>query len=540
MDIYPRLRKCLIVGIILLFLGASTTFDVNASCINPQLPRVVYQHVQAIQQEVVGQPGSMGNVKVSPGAGNDVRPRMTTNAAGDIIIVYEQKEDIFTTTVPVVYSVDGGYTWTQQFLFNSLDYHGSGILSAPDIIYNPSQDILWFNVVDPNVEMYNEMHFIPGDIANATETIGFVTGAGSNAMYSEAACTHTNDYFLSFTTEGYGGDLEQIFGSEWYCYPDYTIPPGIGGFYFDGQSLIRIAPVAESEADYNTNRWFLVAESEAIVGGTQIVIKSGTTNKTLINNGEQQNHMDKYGDIEQAPGEFLGQGTNPDVSGSSSNVAVVFARDGTILCSVSSCVATYEPEFHWQTTMVEAGGASNPAVYMQGDIISVAYVKNGNLYYKVSEDGGASWEDVQQKNDVNGTVVAQKGSVDICKQGIAFVDNRNGNNDVYFASAKTPAPELSITVSGHRGMTIKNIGDAPAYNVSWSITVKGGFILLGKSSSGNLPEPLEPGQEITVGSIGFLLGFGVIEITYAVSADNVPRISKTLTGKLLGFFFIGY
>ena len=62
-------------------------------------------------------------------------------------------------------------------------------------------------------------------------------------------------------------------------YPDFSYPPGLGGFYSDEQSLIRISPVAELEADYNTNRWFLVAESEAIEGGTQIVIKSGTTDK---------------------------------------------------------------------------------------------------------------------------------------------------------------------------------------------------------------------------------------------------------------------
>ena len=65
MDTYLRLRKCLVVGLILVFLGASTTFGVNASCINPQLPRVVHQTVQAIQQEIVGQPCPLGNALIS-------------------------------------------------------------------------------------------------------------------------------------------------------------------------------------------------------------------------------------------------------------------------------------------------------------------------------------------------------------------------------------------------------------------------------------------------------------------------------------------
>ena len=540
MDIIPWYRKWLVVGIILLFVDASTTLCVNASCTNPQLPRVMQQHIQAIPHDVVEQPGLVGNVKVSLGTGNDSNPRMTTNANGDIIIVYEQEEDMFSKIVPVVYSADEGDTWTQQFLFNSLVFQGSGLLFDPDIIYNPAQDVLWCNAVDRLAEMYGmEMYFIPGDIANATEALGYATSA-SSSDYVECAATHTNDYYLSVVTTLYT-DIETIFDLGWFCYPDYSYPPALGGYYYDGQSLIRTAPVLEIEADYNVNRWFVVAESGALEGGTHICIKSGTTDKALIDSGEQQNHMDKYGNIEQAPGEFLGLGTDPDVSGSGSNVAVVFVRDGTILCSVSSCVATYEPEFHWQTTMVEAGGASTPAVYMQGNNVYVAYVKNGNLYYEVSEDGGATWGDAQQKNDVAGTVVAQKDAVDICKNGIAFTDTRNGNFDIYFSSyAARPTPELAITGLAPMTMTIKNIGDAPAYNVSWNITVtvKGGFIFSGTSISGIVLGRLEPGQEITVGRKQLLLGFGSIEILGTAWADNAPMVSAKLTAKLILFFLI--
>jgi hypothetical protein len=97
--------------------------------------------------------------------------------------------------------------------------------------------------------------------------------------------------------------------------------------------------------------------------------------------------------------------------------------------------------------------------------------------------------------------------------------------------------ELVIIFLGPRTMTIKNVGNATAFNVSWSITVDGGFIILGRTSSGLLLEPLEPGQEITVGLNKFVLGFGVIEIIYAAWADNAPMISAKLTGRLIWFFF---
>jgi hypothetical protein len=175
---------------------------------------------------------------------------------------------------------------------------------------------------------------------------------------------------------------------------------------------------------------------------------------------------------------------------------------------------------------------------MQGNNVYCAYVKGGNLYLKVSEDGGITWGVAEQKNDVNGTVVADKGAVAICKSGIAFTDTRNGIFDIYFSSYEArPTPELAITVLGPMTMTIKNVGNAPALNVSWSITVDEGLIFIGRSSSGLLLGPLEPGQEITVGQNKLLMGFGYIEITHAAWADNAPMVSAKLTGRLLLFFF---
>jgi hypothetical protein len=525
-------KKGLVLGTILIFLGASTTLGINTSSTNPPQPRVVQHHIQAIPEDVTSQQDLVGNIKVSPSNGNDYHPRMTTNAAGDIIIVYEQEKDSNTKTVPVVYSADGGNTWTQQFLFNSLVFSGSGILANPDIIYNPAQNLLWFDAVDPDAELYNEeIYFIPGDISTATEAIGYAVSASTDE-YFEAACTHTNDYFMSFTSRNYGEDRLRVLGLGWFMYPDFSYPPGTGGYYSDEESLIRISPVTELEADYNTNRWFLVAQSEAIEGGAHIVIKSSTTNKALINSGEQQNGMDKYGDPEQAPGEFLGLGTDPDVSGSSSNVAVVFVREGDILCSVSSCVATYEPEFHWRTTVVETGDTNTPAVYMQGDNVYCAYVKGENLYLKISEDGGTTWGVAVQKNDVDGTVVAEKGAVDIGKTGITFTDMRNGNSDIYYVAYQAkPTPQIVIdSISGGFGVTavIKNIGDAPSETFNWSMTAEGNILKGGLPLTGAASLP--PG--LSMGIKRFMVGFGAVAVTVTV---DTATVSKDFTLLLIYF-----
>ena len=95
-----------------------------------------------------------------------------------------------------------------------------------------------------------------------------------------------------------------------------------------------------------------------------------------------------------------------------------------------------------------------------------------------------------------------------------------------------------LAITSLSPFTIKNIGNATAFNISWNITIKGGFIVIGRSSSGVVIGPLEPGQEIMIKSGKFLLGFGNIEIIWAAWADNAPIVSIKITGKLLLYFFI--
>ena len=103
----------------------------------------------------------------------------------------------------------------------------------------------------------------------------------------------------------------------------------------------------------------------------------------------------------------------------------------------------------------------------------------------------------------------------------------------------TPSNMTELAITSLSPFIIKNVGNTTAYNVYWSITVtvKRGFIFIGKSTSGVVLGPLEPGQEIIAGSIGLLLGFGDIEITWAAWADNAPMVSEKRNGRLILFFF---
>ncbi|MCX6664297.1 MAG: hypothetical protein NTZ75_08640, partial [Euryarchaeota archaeon] len=512
-------KKGLVIGMILLFLGASATLGVSASYTNGQMSRVIQQNIQAIKKDVIGQTCLVGNALISSNTGNDYHPRMTTNSRGHTIVVYEQETDLYHKQVPVVYSADEGQTWKRGFLFDSIYFSsGSGVLHYPDIVYNAPNDLLYLTMVDPNADVYNnEMSFIPGDIANAENASWYGTSGGFDYFYNACACT--NNFFLALTTE-YANEYS-ILGLAWFLYPDFKHPPVMGGFYYDGNSVFQSAPAAELEMDSNSNQLFIVCETR-LDSGTKITIKTNIMDEGLITSGEQKDGMDKYADPEQMPGEYLGFGTDPDVSGSGNKVCVVYVEDGNVICKSSNTSAVYDPGFNWQVSTVESG-ASAPAVYMAGNNVYCAYVKGGNLYLKVSEDGGVTWGVAEQKNDVAGTVVAEKGAVDIGKNGIAFTDNRNGNYDIYFAPFVTkPTPIVVIdSISGGFGVTavIKNYGDATAENFDWSITAEGKIFKGGGRKTGTAT--LAPEASMTI-KIGLMVGFGAVTVT--VTADTATKI----------------
>jgi hypothetical protein len=526
-----KTKKLAYIVAALLIVGSLATIGVGkeAGEQNEGLPLIAHKTLKAINKPII-QTNLAGNVLISDNTGDDLHPRIMEDGAKNIVVLYEQELDLFSKQVPMVWSADGGETWTVQFLFDSIEFtEGSGILQHPIMVHSKELDVLYFSMIDPLAEVYNnEMGFIQGDLSTAEEASWYgISGSGAE-NYNFCTAATTGNFFISLNTEdGYG--FEQLFGLFYCLYPDFETPPTMGGFYYDGNSEHESAPGAWLEMDTNANRILAVCETN-----DQITIKSTPNDEAMLTNGEQQNGMDKYADIEQWPGEYLTTGSDPDVSGDGDHLIVAFEQGGDVKAKFGTCAAgTYEPGFDLQDVTI-ATGASNPAVYMQGSNVYCVYVKDGNLFLTISEDYGATWSEPEQKNDEDGTVSAEKNTADIHPSGIVFTDTRNGNKDVYFAPLEAVAiPEVVIeSISGGIGVsaTLKNIGEAAAENFAWSI-VSEGLVFLGGEKSGQAT--LEPGDEITV-STGLMLGLGDIEIT--VTADAAKQ---TASAKLLLFFVTG-
>ena len=137
--------------------------------------------------------------------------------------------------------------------------------------------------------------------------------------------------------------------------------------------------------------------------------------------------------------------------------------------------------------------------------------------------------------------------------GAAFIDDWDGDPIFVGLSQSSPdtvfgmdvsvvaAPILEITqIQGglFKGKaTIKNVGTAPATNVAWTITLNGGLVILGKTSSGNIPT-LAPDASETV-KTKLLFGFGSPTVEVTATCDEGASADLSAQGKLFLFFLLG-
>jgi len=474
---------------------------------------------------------NLGNTLISADNpdGDDINPKIIRGQGSTLVVTYEKSMDIFSKTNPICYSEDNGESWTTAVELDSLLFDLSGIMQSPDLQYVPGVDQFYFTAVDPVADMYNNLMFwIPGDLTLAAESIGYAISGSGSTNYQSAAAGATENWGIACTTED-GYDQIQLFGLGFFTYPDFEYPPVMGGFYYDGQSVHDSAPAAKLEMAMNDNRILLVSEQTE---EGKISIKSTVNDEAMLTNGEMQNGMDKYADVEQWPGEFIATGTDPDVSGSGDMVYVVYTEGGDVKCSYSSCDLAYEPGFEWQTSTV-ATGAGYAAVHASGDVVKVGYVKDNNVFMVQSDDGGATWGSPIQMNDEDGSASAEPGAVDLNDLGIVWVDTRNGAKDIYTAAGGA-VPIIEITgISGGFGVTatIANSGEADAEGVEATMTIDASLMILGGETTQTFDIPA--GESVSF-SPGLILGFGPADIK--VSAGGA---SKSASGTVLGPLVIG-
>jgi outer membrane protein assembly factor BamB len=103
-----------------------------------------------------------------------------------------------------------------------------------------------------------------------------------------------------------------------------------------------------------------------------------------------------------------------------------------------------------------------------------------------------------------------------------------------------PQPELVIrNITGGFGINavIQNIGDADATNVSWNITLKGGFIFLGNRTAARVTR-IQPGQDVSLKS-SLIIGLGRSTITVFATCNEGVSTKKETYGFVILIFVFG-
>ena len=215
-----------------------------------------------------------------------------------------------------------------------------------------------------------------------------------------------------------------------------------------------------------------------------------------------------------------------DVSAYNDNIIIVSQNNGEITCYYS-----FDGLGNMSSSVVANSDATEqfPKVIHSGEHEAIClFVKDGNLFSTRTEDGGATWETAIQVNDEDGTVLEESATADICKLGIVWTDDRMGNYDIFFDTHGIAMPLVNVeSIAGGFGISAKivNLGTADAVDVPWTITLDGGFVLLGKETQGTI-DTLPTGASVTIKS-GLILGIGKVDIT-VTAAQSQKMVSGTV------------
>jgi len=458
---------------------------------------------------------------VTPFYGDDYMPAITVDGMNNVVMVWTNEETFTTSYQGITYSnnPEDELTWQENAVVMGWSMENP---VAWDIGFINGDHFTGLGGCAYDYAELSQIGFQIDDITDLENTLGAWTWSGENDGFVSCETvdqkTHNGNHYPDLF--GWSDAMIYHFVGSGYDLPGCPVlfrtdPVGMSGLsYFDAQENEDTAPA--NAYDY------YVKDTEAL----HHVMSNEETGKIIWKMTKQQEEAD----IEYTPYQAtLGDGTYGQMAGNANTVLITCIDGGNVKAFYST-----DDGSNWGTSTIGTGNFAN--VCEANGVFYCAYTNNNNLYLSSSDNGGASWSTGIQVNDVDGTVVDQHKYFDIHAGGIAWTDDRGEDWDVYYQPLATgPAPILVIEdIGGGFGVkaTIKNIGDADATNVQWSITAEG-TVFVGGEKTGSIAS-IAPGGSAAISS--FLLGFGDVSIDIEVECDEGSGSRESVSGKLLLFF----
>ena len=437
------LEAVVVIAVVLAFVLPSSAVVTNMDVKERTDPlwigkeRIEIEEAKTYNKAISPYPQNVGeNLQISGWVeGDDRRPSITKASTGEVFITYQHDEGILTSSA--------GFTYNADPLDAEAWFNNGVILSLQGI------DTLWYPDTaaceHPEYELMNVFVTLDTEEAGGMY-ISDITDYETWEIYTWTSGAPEPE-FAGISDGGWYQDLyyDDVIGPfNFYIYheiyEEYDIPrcpiffhngidaaSGVG--YFDAQSFEQTAPAADPDYVNLPDR-------------VHTCIYNVDTEKVIWKKIDPEVETDYEFTPFQAT---VADGTNPSIGTYDNNVVIVYAHEGNIKCVYSS-----DDGETWSTEPVVIGPGGFPDVYVQGSMIFAGYVNNGNLYVVSSNDGGQTWSTPQQKNDVEGTVVAEENCIDVHAGGIVWVDERNGAYNIYYTTLFS-APSIPTITGPNKG-----------------------------------------------------------------------------------------
>jgi len=208
---------------------------------------------------------------------------------------------------------------------------------------------------------------------------------------------------------------------------------GLG--YFDGQSLEKTAPASNPDIVDLGDRFHTVIQYTNTTTGPHIVWKK------IVPVEEPDYEFTPYQDT-------IAVGEYPSIAaydnGSNGIVAIAYVDNYVV-----KCIYSHDDGETWATTTIDSG--THPDIYANDEILYCAYINGGNLFLSKSDDGGVTWSNSEQINEVNGTVVEEENYVDLHTSGVVWVDERGDDYDIYYSFFNLNPPNTPAITGDTKG-----------------------------------------------------------------------------------------
>ncbi len=467
--------------------------------------------------------GFLGDIQISSGTEDEEHPTIVKAPDGSFLVAYDKQVSPLEGHVYFMRSTDNGNTWSE--IWNT-DTEVGGmadsvqnwpVLCTPpggNSVYfvcndEPLNAMLYFNISDPSDPNSYGEEFYGDDMSGWDyDRHTFTVAAFGKNRWAVGHVGH-----IEFS----GYDLPSS------CQISYAT----SGFGIGGRSGDEDYPVGyNNEVAVTSNLFWMIWDFPNEVSGTSdLLLKWGDPNE------ETDCHLWPDNEI-TSDADYI----DPALDASGNNLCIIYMSNDNIYGDWDiTCRYSTDEGDTWEDgtfpSMPQADEKS-PEIFMSGSTVFCAFTRNDNLYLTKSTDLGQTWDEPEQVNSQDGTVVDELGSIKVSQAGIVWVDNRNGNKDIYYA--QLPSAIINVeSISGGMGVsaTVTNTGTIDGSSIDWSIQLSG-LIFMGKETTGTI-DTLAAGGETSISS-GLVFGIGPTTITVTVGGA-----SKTASAFVLGPLVLG-